>query len=183
MAYKTRVLVVANRTADSEGLAHALSERPDAADAAFTLLVPATGRGPDRPQGLEIARSQLKAGLARLRDAGLDEARSQLEAGMARLRDAGLAVVGMVGDPDPIVAVAEVWKPGDVDEIVVSTLEGQASRWLEYDLPHRIRKLTDCPVQHVVPARIERELARTRFRRPLHTPPRRSLGPFAGPAS
>ena len=164
MAYKTRVLVVANRTADSEGLAHALSERPDAADAAFTLLVPATGRGPDRPQGFEIARSQLKAGLARLRDAGLD-------------------VTGTVGDPDPIVAVAETWNPGDFDEVIVSTLEGEASRWLEFDLPHRIGKLTDCPVQHVVPARIERELARTRFRRPLHTPPRRSLGPFAGPAS
>jgi len=163
MAYKTRVLVVANRTADSEGLAHALSERPDAADAAFTLLVPATGRGPDRPQGLEIARSQLKAGLGRLRDAGLD-------------------VAGTVGDPDPIVAVAETWKPGDFDEVIVSTLEGEASRWLEFDLPHRIGKLTDCPVQHVVPSRIERELARTRFRRPLHTPPRRSLGPFAGPA-
>ena len=158
MAYRTRVLVVANRTADSEGLAHVLSERPDAADATFTLLVPAT------------------------RSHGLDEARSQLEAGMARLRDAGLAVVGMVGDPDPIVAVAEVWKPGDVDEIVVSTLEGQASRWLEYDLPHRIRKLTDCPVQHVIPAEVERELARKRFRRPLHHPPQRSLGPFAGPA-
>jgi hypothetical protein len=163
MAYKTRVLVVANRTADSEGLAHALSERPDAADAAFTLLVPATGRGPDRPRGLVIARSQLKAGLARLRDAGLD-------------------VTGTVGDPDPIVAVAEAWKPGDFDEVIVSTLEGEASRWLEFDLPHRIGKLTDCPVQHVVPARIERELARTRFRRPLRTPPRRSLGPFAGPS-
>ena len=164
MAYRTRVLVVANRTADSEGLAHVLSERPDAADAAFTLLVPATRRGPDRPQGLETARSQLEAGLARLRDAGLD-------------------VTGVVGDPDPIVAVAETWKPGAFDEVIVSTLEGDASRWLEFDLPHRIGKLTDCPVQHVVPAEIERELARKRFRRPLHRPPQRSLGPFAGPSS
>jgi len=158
MAYRTRVLVVANRTADSEGLAHVLSERPDAADAAFTLLVPAT------------------------RSHGLDEARSQVKAGIARLRDAGLEVSGIVGDPDPIVAVAEIWKPGDFDEIIVSTLEGQASRWLECDLPHRIWKLTDCPVQHVVSAQVERELARKRFRRPLHHPPQRSLGPFAGPA-
>src|SRR5437868_13951647 len=108
MAYKTRVLVVVNRTADSEGLAHALSERPDAADAAFTLLVPATGQRPDRPQGLEIARSQLKAELSRLRDAGLD-------------------VAGTVGDPDPIVAVAETWKPGVFDEVIVFTLAREAS--------------------------------------------------------
>jgi len=163
MAYRTRVLVVANRTADSEGLAHALSERPDAADAAFTLLVPATRRGPDRPQGLETARSQIEAGVKRLRDAGLD-------------------VTGIVGDPDPIVAVAEAWKPGAFDEVIVSTLEGDASRWLEFDLPHRIAKLTDCQVQHVVPAKVERELARSQLRRPLHRPLQRSLGPFAGPS-
>ena len=164
MAYRTKVLVVANRTADSEGLAHALSERPDATDAAFTLLVPATHRGPDRPQGREAARSQLAAGLKRFRDAGLD-------------------VAGAVGDPDPVVAVSEVWKPGQFDEVIVSTLEGDASRWLEYDLPHRIAKLTDCQVQHVVPSRVERELARKALRRPLRQRPQRSLGPFAGPSS
>jgi hypothetical protein len=158
------VLVVANRTADSEGLAHALSRRDDAADAAFTLLVPVTGRGPDRAKGLDIARSQLAAGLQRLRDAGLD-------------------VDGLVGDPDPIVAVAETWKPGAFDEVVVSTLEREASRWLEYDLPHRIGRLTDCPVQHVVPAEIERDIARERFRRPLRPAPQRALGPFLGPST
>lgn len=160
MAYRTRVLVVANRTADSEGLAQALSERPDAADAAFTLLVPATRHA----RGRETARSQLQAGLKRLRDASLD-------------------ATGVVGDPDPIVAVSEAWKPGEFDEVIVSTLDGDASRWLEFDLPHRIRKLTDCQVQHIVPARVERELARKRLRPPLRQPPQRSLGPFAGPAA
>jgi hypothetical protein len=163
MAYRTRVLVVANRTADSEGLAQALSDRPDAADAAFTLLVPVVRRGPDRAEGAETARSQLDAGVRRLKDAGLD-------------------VTGVLGDPDPIVAVAETWKPGEFDEVIVSTLEREASRWLEYDLPHRIGKLTDCPVQHVVPAEVERELARKRFRRPLRPAPQRALGPFVDPA-
>jgi hypothetical protein len=158
MAYRTRVLVLANRTADSEGLAQALSDRPDAADATFTLLVPASG-----PQGRQVARSQLDRASQRLRDAGLD-------------------VTGMVGDPDPIVAVAEIWNPGEFDEVVVSTLEREASRWLEYDLPHRVGRLTDCPVQHVVPAEVEGELARKRFRRSLKAAPQRSLGPFAGPS-
>jgi hypothetical protein len=164
MAYRTRVLVLANRTADSDGLAHTLSERPDATDAAFTLLVPATHRGPDRPHGFETARAQLESGLGRLRDAGLD-------------------VHGVVGDPDPIVAISEIWKPGEFDEVIVSTLEGDASRWLEFDLPHRIRKLTDCQVQHVVPAEVERELARKNLRRPAQRPLQRSLGPFAGPSA
>lgn len=164
MAYSTRVLVVANRTADSEGLAHALSERPDAGDATFTLLVPATHRGPDRRNGREDALAQLDAGLRRLRGAGLD-------------------VTGSVGDPDPIVAVAELWKPGAFDEVIVSTLSRQASRWLEYDLPHRVARLTDCAVQHVVPSEIESYLARQRLRRPLQRRLQRSLGPFAGPSS
>jgi hypothetical protein len=159
------VLVVANRTADSEGLAEILSSRADAADASFTLLVPATHRGPDRSSGFAGAREQLNAALARLRDAGLD-------------------VGGKVGDPDPIVAVNEIWKPGEFDEVIVSTLSREASRWLEWDLPHRVARLTDCQVQHVVPSEVEQELARKRLRRPLkRNPPQRALGPFLGPTS
>jgi hypothetical protein len=163
MAYRTRVLVVANRTADSEGLTQALCDRDDAADAAFTLLVPKGKRGADGSDGLETARVQLKAGIKRIREAGLE-------------------VDGVLGDPDPIVAVAETWKPGQFDEVIVSTLEREASRWLEYDLPHRVSKLTDCPVQHVVPAEVERENARRNFRRPLKPAPQRALGPFIGPS-
>lgn len=164
MPYRTRVLVVANRTADSEGLTEALARRPDAAEASFTLLVPATRRGPDRGSGFAAAREQLEAGLRRLRDAGLD-------------------VTGRVGDPDPIVAVHEIWSPGAFDEVVVSTLSRDASRWLEYDLPHRISRLTDCQVDHIVPADVERELERSRMQRPQHPPPQRALGPFVGPSS
>jgi hypothetical protein len=163
MAYRTRVLVVANRTADSEGLARALRDRDDAADATFTLLVPVSRRGPEKAEGVEAARSQLAAGLRRLRAAGLD-------------------ADGLVGDPDPIVAVADAWEPGRFDEVIVSTLERAASRWLEYDLPHRVGRLTDCPVQHVVPAEIEREADRGTYRRPLRPAPQRALGPFISPS-
>jgi hypothetical protein len=159
------VLVVANRTAGSEGLCEALARRPDVADASFTLLVPATHRGPDRSSGFAAAREQLEAGLSRLRNAGLE-------------------VTGRVGDPDPIVAVHEIWSPGAFDEVIVSTLSREASRWLEYDLPHRISRLTDCQVEHIVPSDIERELERSRLHRPSgHPPPQRALGPFVGPAS
>jgi hypothetical protein len=49
-----------------------------------------------------------------------------------------------------MVAVQEVWNPGRFDEVIVSTLPTGASRWLQIDLPHRIARLTDCTVRHVV---------------------------------
>jgi hypothetical protein len=162
MAFRSRVLVVANRTADSEGLAEALRRRAESGNVTFTLLVPATREGRDANSGFAAAREQLRAGLERLRAAGLD-------------------VDGMVGDPDPVYAVHEMWNPGAFDEVIVSTLSRESSRWLEYDLPHRIAKLTDCQVDHVVPSEIEQELARQRLRRPLRSAPQRALGPFLGP--
>jgi hypothetical protein len=162
MAFKTRVLVVANQTADSEGLAEALRRRAESGDVTFTLLVPATRQGSGAFSGFSGARAQLRAGLERLKATGLE-------------------VEGVVGDPDPVYAVHEMWNPGAFDEVIVSTLSGEHSRWLEYDLPHRIAKLTDCRVDHVVPSEIERELARENLRRPLKPAPQRALGPFLGP--
>ena len=67
------------------------------------------------------------------------------------MREAGLEnVEGSVGDPDPVVAVMEVWDPMKFDDIVVSTLPTGSSRWMGLDLPHRLGKLTAVPVQHVV---------------------------------
>jgi hypothetical protein len=163
MAISTRALVVANRTADSEGLAEALLRRLAESDVQFTLLVPATPTGAGRAAARNAAQKQLDAALDRLHDLGLD-------------------VEGLVGDPDPVVAVHEIWSPGVFDEVIVSTLSRDTSRWVAYDLPHRIARLTDCQVTHVVPAEIERELARARFRRPVRHAPQRALGPFVGPS-
>jgi hypothetical protein len=59
-----------------------------------------------------------------------------------------------VGDPDPVTALREEWDPDRYDEVIVSTLPGRVSRWLQIDLPHRIQRLTDCQVRHVaVPER------------------------------
>jgi hypothetical protein len=157
MPFKTKVLVLANQTADSEGLTEALRRRAERGDVTFMLLVP-VGRG------------------------GHQDAHDQLAAGLRRFTDAGLEVKGQVCDADPIVAVHEIWDPGEFDEVIISTLARDSSRWLEAGLPHRIARLTDAPVEHVVPAEIERALARSRVARPLHHDPERALGPFAGPA-
>ena len=122
MAYKSNVLVVANRTAMSIGLEAVLRARLESGPASFTLLVP-LGRSPD--------------------------ARRRVEHMAARLRSVGLETHGVVGDVDPLSAVLEVWSPAKFDEIVVSTLPASTSRWMQAGLPRRVERHTGALVRHV----------------------------------
>ena len=132
MPWTTRVLVVANRTAGSNELIQALQERAELGPCEFKLLVPAT------PAAAGDAHS------------GKQAAKEQMHGAVERLQSAGLDVEGRVGDPDPIVAVHEVWNPAEFDEVIVSTLPTGASRWLALDLPRRVGRITGAPVTHVV---------------------------------
>ena len=138
MAWKFRVLVLANVTAASDELLAALQRRADRGQHGFTLLVPATGGG----------------------STGRQAAQEGLDAAVARMKAAGLEVEGIIGDPDPVVALHEVWDPRSFDEIVISTLPTGISRWLAADLPRRVEKLTGVNVEHVV-AKEPRRPART----------------------
>jgi hypothetical protein len=128
MAFQYHVLVVANRTAGSDELLEAMRARAERDDVRFTLLVPALVVG---PQGREAARETMKAAVERLREAGLE-------------------VEGVVGQADPMYAVADAWDPKVFDEVIVSTLPGAASKWLQVDLPHRVAKMTGVQVTHVL---------------------------------
>jgi hypothetical protein len=89
---------------------------------------------------------------------------------------AGLEKVeGRLGDPDPIVAVMEVWDPMQFDEIVVSTLPTGVSRWLGLDLPRRLERLTAVPVHHVV----SQPQAEVRWERPAEHEDYGVLSPLA----
>ena len=123
MAWEFHVLVVANLTATSDELLAALKERAARGACRFTLLTPRSG-----PESDELLAQALEA----MRKAGLKK------------------VSGKLGDPDPIVAVMEVWDPMEFDEIVVSTLPTGVSRWLGLDLPRRLERLTAVTVRHVV---------------------------------
>lgn len=123
MAWEFSLLVVANVTAESDELIDCLRDRAAQGACRFTLVMPATGNE---------ARERLGSALERMRDAGLDN------------------VDGKVGDPDPVVAVMDLWDPMKFDEVIVSTLPTGSSRWLGLDLPHRLEKLTSVPVRHVV---------------------------------
>ena len=128
MTYRTRVLVVASVTADSDDLLTALRERATRGPIAVTLLLPATEPGVS----------------------GREEARSRLDEAIRRWQAEDFEVTGEVGDTDPVEAVAEIWNPASFDEVIVSTLPGASSRWLQYDVPHRIARIADVPVTHVV---------------------------------
>ena len=123
MPWEFHVLVVANVTATSDDLVEAMRKRAERGPCRFTLLVPAGG---------SEAFERLEAALRGMRKAKMDN------------------VSGQVGDPDPVVAVMEAWDPMVFDEILVSTLPTDASRWLQCDLPHRLERLTAVTVRHVV---------------------------------
>lgn len=114
----------------------ALRGRASRSPAKFTLLVPAV------PEGLAWA-ADMKAGLA--------AAAVRAEAGAHRLRLAGLMVSeAAIGDPDPAAAVTDALHAARFDEIFVSTFPAAVSTWLRLSLPHRLRRMTDLPVHHVV---------------------------------
>ena len=128
MPWQTNVLVVANRTAGSDELIETLKRRAQKGSTAFTLLVPA--------------------------DPGhREEGRERLDAALARMRADGLEVEGKLGvDSNPMFALCEEWDAAQFDEIVISTFPSGVSHWMNLDLPQRVARYTDAPVEHVVAA-------------------------------
>jgi hypothetical protein len=136
VAEKAKVLVVANRTAESPELLAALKGRAAEGDCEFTLLVPAT------PQGIAWAADMF---------AGGEEAEEHRRAFVEELRGEGLDVKeAKVGDPDPLAALQDECNFGDYDELIVSTLPLHLSKWLRVDLPRKAEAATGLPVRHVV---------------------------------
>jgi hypothetical protein len=130
-----RILVVANRTAESEELLEAMKRRAAEGACSFTLLVPAT------PHGVAWAADM---------HSGSPEAEAHMQNAVDKLRSAGLDVTdGTVGDPDPIAATEDAVNFAEYDEIIVSTLPRHVSKWLKLDLPHRVERVTGLPVTHI----------------------------------
>lgn len=124
MSWTSNLLVIAHRTIDSEHLVQMLCGRAAAGPIRLTLLVPAHGR---------------RTATAR-----------RLDRAVRRLEAADVTVDPIVGHPDPIVALDEVWQPYRFDEVVVATLPDRRSRQLTMALPHRVERFTGVPVTHVV---------------------------------
>ena len=124
-------LVVANQTLPGEQLAAAVRERIAAGEWAFYAVVPLTpvthGATWEERESAEAARERLNAFVAAMRNDGCE-------------------ADGEIGDRDPIQAVRDVLRTRDVDEIILSTLPAGISRWLQMDIPSRLRRSVDIPV-------------------------------------
>ena len=136
MAAEARVLVVANRTAESPELLDALRTRTMQGPCHFTLLVPST------PHGIGWAADMHGGG---------DEAERHRAGFLQELRDEGINVSeAKVGDPDPLAAIQDECNFHEYDELIVSTLPLKISKWLRVDLPRKAQAATGLPVTHVI---------------------------------
>jgi hypothetical protein len=111
-----RILVVANRTANTPTLLDAIDRRANEGPCTFTLLIPNEPRKGGADWTLETALPLLE-------------------------RAAGAHVDGMVGEADPFEAVQAALREPGFDEVIISTLPRRVSEWLRRDLPHRVEKL------------------------------------------
>jgi hypothetical protein len=129
--WTTKLLVIANRTVDSGEVREAIIERAAGGPVHVTLVAPvSSGTGSERERRAATAE--------------------RVERAVQRLTEAGVAVDGVVGDSDPMVAVQEAWDPRRFDEVIVATLPTGASRWMAADLPRRVERLTGARVTRVV---------------------------------
>jgi hypothetical protein len=114
---RTRVLVVANRTASTPRLLEHVRRRAEEGRCEFSLLIP---DAVDR----------------RAADWTLETALPLLH------RAAGSPVEGIVRDrDDPFDAVEALIRDGGFAEIIISTFSRRTSRWLHRDLPRRVEGL------------------------------------------
>jgi hypothetical protein len=130
-----RVLIVANQTAAGEHLVRAVRHRMQGDPCRFTLLVPAS----PPPNTATWTEGEARA-----------LANERMEHALRGLRAAGAEIEGVIGDPNPLLAVEDLMRQEAFDEAIVSTLPSGASRWLRQDLPRRIRQEFGIPTKHVV---------------------------------
>jgi hypothetical protein len=133
-----RVLVVAHKTAATQPLLDAVSDRARRGPSVFTLLVPNPAHGLHKvvdPEDQQASEAQQV----------LDEALPKLSAA------AGAEVEGIVGVADPTAAIQDAINLRGFDEVIVSTLPARLSRWLKLDLPSKISGM-GLPVTTVTPA-------------------------------
>jgi hypothetical protein len=120
-------LVAANVTVSSDELTGRLKELAAESPHRFIVVVPQ-----DHVMGHAVA-----------------EARERLGRLLESLRSEGIVAAGMIGDPDPYVAVMNAVQFFHISEIVISTLPRDQSRWMASKLVERVRESTGKRVEHV----------------------------------
>lgn len=146
-----RVLVVGSAALRAQRLQQALGDKAANGDVAFRLVVPAVRQ---TPVSGEHSWFETVGSVAHPREkdlSGRTLAQHRLDEAISRLRHAGIEIEGLVGDPDPMRAVAEALQTFKADEIMLATLPRAQSGWLDADLPSELEHRFRLPVT-VVPA-------------------------------
>jgi GABA permease len=150
--HRHQVLVLSNVTLRAERLHDHLAEQSKKQDTLFLLVVPAEDAGRIVQHEQNFATIGRPAGEREQSAGGKILAQRRLDEALTRLRAEGLEIEGIVGDRDPLRAVAAALRSFKADEIVVSTLPQHLSRWLAADLPTELRRRFAIPVTVVTAA-------------------------------
>jgi hypothetical protein len=121
----THTLVVATRTVASGDLIEHLKRKAADRPHRYTIICPPSG---------QITREEICERLAHT---------------LAQLYRSDIDATGQPMSPAPLAAVQNAIEHYRVDEILISTLAGEKSKWLEEGLIDDVRGLTKKPVEHV----------------------------------
>jgi hypothetical protein len=121
----THTLVVATRTVASSGLVSRLKSKAAEHPQRYTIVSPPSGG---------ITREEICDRLART---------------LAEMYRSEIDATGQPMSPAPLAAIHNALEHYRIDEILISTLEGQRSKWLEEGLIDEVGSITDKPVEHV----------------------------------
>jgi hypothetical protein len=121
----THTLVVATQTVNSKDLVGRLEERAKDKPHRYTFICPRSGA---------ISR---------------EEVCSRLAATLAEMYRNEIDATGQPMSPDPFHAVENAIEHYRIDDILISTLKGEQSKWLEEGLIEKVQAITDKPVEHI----------------------------------
>ena len=121
----THTLVVATQTVNSKDLVDRLEQRAKDKPHRYTFICPRSG------------------------SISSEEISSRLAATLAELYRNEIDATGQPMSPDPFHAIENAIEHYRIDDILISTLKGEQSKWLEDGLIEKVQALTDKPVEHI----------------------------------
>jgi hypothetical protein len=127
----THTLVVATQTVSGADLVAHLKQKVAERPHRYTFISPPSG---------QLSREQVCERLART---------------LAELYRSEIDATGQPMSPAPLAAIQNAIEHYRVDEVLISTLAGEQSKWLEEGLIDQVRAMTDKPVEHVEAGREE----------------------------
>ena len=121
----THTLVVATQTVNSKDLVDRLKELAKEGPHRYTFICPRSGA---------ISREEIC---------------SRLAATLAEMYRNEVDATGQPMSPEPFHAIQNAIEHYRIDDILISTLKGEQSKWLEEGLIEKVESLTDKPLEHV----------------------------------